>query len=266
MNERERGTGTPREIFGPSILTTTSKSHTPNLQQSPDPGRRLHGHPSLRVVVVGADFMEQKWTEGFGMKRGPLDTTITLTRTRITQTLTQKDTGGATLQPRRPEASTSPTPILLRFSPLPLARPTPPRPENLAESNESSRRHMCLLWRYTTSGLGPSRSPRKPVTTNTVTNTGTETEIGTGTGTGTETETESGTETGRGRATGFLKGALSTLDSPSLANQAINEKKALSFVPMVPLVNEDRMLLTPPVNQGSARKPGISLNTRSDWA
>lgn len=210
--------------------------------------------------------MEQKWTEGFGMKRGPLDTTITLTRTRITQTLTQKDTGGATLQPRRPEASTSPTPILLRFSPLPLARPTPPHPENLAESNESSRRHMCLLWRYTTSGLGPSRSPRKPVTTNTVTNTGTETEIGTGTGTGTETETESGTETGRGRATGFLKGALSTLDSPSLANQAINEKKALSFVPMVPLVNEDRMLLTPPVNQGSARKPGISLNTRSDWA
>lgn len=208
--------------------------------------------------------MEQKWREGFGMKRGPLGTTttITLTRTRITQTLTQKDTGGATLQPRRPEASTSPTPILLRFSPLPLARPTPPRPESLAESNESSRRHMCLLWRYTKSGPGPSRSPRKPVTTNTVTNT--ETEKGTETETGTESGRESGTETGR--ATGFLKGALSTLDSPSLANQAINEKKALSFVPMVPLVNEDRMRLTPPVNQGSAQKPGKSLNTRSDWA
>lgn len=171
--------------------------------------------------------MDQKQTEGVEMRKGALDpTTITtLTLTQITRTLTQTDREGTTPWPRRLGAFTSPTPTLPCFSRLPLAHPTPPRPESPSESSGSARRHMCLLWRFTTSGPGPSRSPRRPATTNTVTNTetergneraserGNEKEKGRGNergkerGNGTENGTGnvSGTETGR--ATGFLRGA-----------------------------------------------------------
>lgn len=153
--------------------------------------------------------MDQKQTEGVGMKS--LDPTTPITLTQITQTHTQTDKGGVTLWRQRPEPSTSPTAILLRFSPPSLlAHPTlpPPRLESLSESSESAHRHMCLLWRFTTSGPGPSRSPRRPAT-NTVKNTETEKEKGNATEneSATETENESATETGRGRATGFLRGA-----------------------------------------------------------
>lgn len=154
--------------------------------------------------------MDQKQTEGVVMKRGVLDptTTITLTLTQIT--LTQTDKGGMTLWPRQLGPSTSPMVFLLRFSPPLLARLTPPHPES-PESSESAHLRMCLLWRFMTSGLGPSRSPRRPATTNMETNTetekGSETENAIETENVIETGSVNGRETGRGRATGFLRGA-----------------------------------------------------------
>lgn len=74
--------------------------------------------------------MDQKRTEWVGMKRGALEPTTTITLT-LTQTLTQTDKGGMTLLPRQLGPFTSPTPILLRSSPLQLARLTPLHRESL---------------------------------------------------------------------------------------------------------------------------------------
>lgn len=215
-NERKKRTGTQTEteMVGPSILT--SKSHTPSLPRwSLDPDYHLHSPPSLLVgAEVQGDFTDQKQTEVVRVRRAALDltTTTTLTLTQTTQTLTRTDRGGMILWPRRLGPSTSPMSSLLLSSPLLPGRPSSPHPERLSENSESVHLHMCLLWRFTTSGQGPSRSHHRPAITNTVTNTETKNENVK------ETESTNGRKTGRGRATGFTrKASWNILDSPSQA-------------------------------------------------